>query len=143
MPRRHVGVARADPTAGLKKPSLPVSFAVDFRDRGSVADDRQQPNTDRAFGPSVRWKAAAITEWRARAPRVPSKAMAMSARQSEVFEAFRAIDIPKDKALKAATALGKRDDDVASIEAEPLLVKWMVGFVLAFRIAIAVKLFVR
>jgi len=66
----------------------------------------------------------------------------MSALQSEVFEAFRAIDIPEDKALKAATALSKRDDDVASIKSELLLMKWMLGFVLAFQIAIAVKLFV-
>ncbi len=62
--------------------------------------------------------------------------------QSEVFEAFRSIDVPEDKALKAATALGRRDDDVASIKAELLLMKWMLGFVLAFQIAIAVKLFI-
>ena len=66
----------------------------------------------------------------------------MSALQAEVFEAFRAIDIPEDKALKAATALSKRDDDVTSIKSELLLIKWMIGFVLAFQIAIAVKLFV-
>ena len=35
--------------------------------------------------------------------------------QREVFEAFRAIDIPEDKALRAAEALGKRNDDVTSI----------------------------
>ena len=29
----------------------------------------------------------------------------MSAMQAEVFEAFRSIDVPEDKALKAATAL--------------------------------------
>ena len=66
----------------------------------------------------------------------------MSAMQSEVFEAFRAIEIPEDKALKAATALSKRDDDVTSIKSELVLVKWMVGFVLAFQIAVAVKLFI-
>jgi hypothetical protein len=33
----------------------------------------------------------------------------------QVFEAFRAIDIPEDKALKAAAALSKRDDVVASL----------------------------
>lgn len=66
----------------------------------------------------------------------------MSALQAEVFEAFRSIDIPEDKALKAATALSKRDDDVTSLKSELLLVKWMVGFVLAFQIAIAVRLFV-
>ncbi|MBC7635335.1 MAG: integrase [Acetobacteraceae bacterium] len=66
----------------------------------------------------------------------------MSAMQSEVFEAFRAIEIPEDKALKAAMALSKRDDDVTSIKSELVLVKWMVGFVLAFQIAVAVKLFI-
>jgi hypothetical protein len=62
--------------------------------------------------------------------------------QAEVFEAFRAIDIPEDKALKAATALSKRDDDVASIKSDVLLMKWMLGVVLAFQVAIAVRLFV-
>jgi hypothetical protein len=66
----------------------------------------------------------------------------MTVMRSEVFEAFRAIDIPEDKALKAATALSRRDDDVASIKSELLLMKWMTGFVLAFQIAIAVKLFI-
>lgn len=47
----------------------------------------------------------------------------MSNLQSEVFEAFRAIDIPEDKALKAATALSKRDDDVASLKGELLGLK--------------------
>ncbi|WP_287986845.1 hypothetical protein [Acidiphilium sp.] len=65
----------------------------------------------------------------------------MSTMQSEVFEAFRAIDIPEEKALKAA-ALSKRDDDVATLRHDMALVKWMLGFVLAFQVAIVVKLFV-
>jgi len=65
----------------------------------------------------------------------------MSAMQSEVFEAFRAIDIPEDKAMKAAAALSKRDDDVISLKGELLLIKWMMGFVLAFQVAIFAKLF--
>lgn len=65
----------------------------------------------------------------------------MSVLQSEVFEAFRAIDIPEDKALRAAEALGKRDDDVTSIRSELLLLKWMMGFVLAFQVAIFARLF--
>ena len=65
----------------------------------------------------------------------------MSVMQSEVFEAFRAIDIPEDKALKAASALSKRDDDVSSVKGELLLIKWMMGFVLAFQVAIFIKLF--
>jgi hypothetical protein len=65
----------------------------------------------------------------------------MSVMQSEVSEAFRAIDIPEEKALKAATALSERDDEVVSIKGEFLVLKWMMGFVLAFQIAIFVKMF--
>jgi hypothetical protein len=65
----------------------------------------------------------------------------MSVVQSEVFEAFRAIDVPEDKAMKAATALSRRDDDVTSIKSELMLIKWMMGFVLAFQIGIFAKLF--
>ena len=65
----------------------------------------------------------------------------MGVMQSEVFEAFQAIEIPEEKALKAAAALSKRDDDVVSIRSEFLVLKRMMGFVLAFQIAIFVKLF--
>lgn len=51
------------------------------------------------------------------------------------------IGIPEDKALKAATAMSKRDDDVSTLKGDLLLIKWMMGFVLAFQVAIAVKLF--
>jgi hypothetical protein len=40
----------------------------------------------------------------------------MTTMQSEVFEAFRAVDIPEDKAVKAAAALSRRDDDVWYVE---------------------------
>jgi hypothetical protein len=64
--------------------------------------------------------------------------------RSEVFEAaFRSIDIPEDKALKAAGALARRDDDVTGLKADVQLIKWMLGVVLAFQIAIAIQLFVR
>jgi len=62
--------------------------------------------------------------------------------QSEVFEAFRAIDIPEEKALRAAAALSKRDDEVVSVKSELLVLKWMMGFVLAFQVAIFIKLMV-
>ncbi len=65
----------------------------------------------------------------------------MTVMQSEVFEAFRAIDVPEEKALKAAAALNKRDDEVSSLKADMLLLKWMLGFVLAFQVGIFVKLF--
>jgi hypothetical protein len=71
------------------------------------------------------------------------RAITMTQMQSEVFEAFRSIDVPEDKALKAAAALSKRDDDVTSVRSELTVIKWMMGFVLAFQVAIFVKLFLR
>ncbi len=61
--------------------------------------------------------------------------------QMDVFEAFRAIDVPEDKAMRAATALSRRDEDVVALKADVLLLKWMVGFVLAFQVAFASKMF--
>lgn len=61
---------------------------------------------------------------------------------SEVYEAFRSIDVPEDKAVKAAAALSKRDDDVGTLKSDMNLMKWMLGFVLAFQIGIFVKLFI-
>ena len=65
----------------------------------------------------------------------------MASMQSEVFEAFRDMGASEDKASKAAGALAKRDDDVATIKGDVLLMRWMLGFVLAFQIAFAFKLF--
>jgi hypothetical protein len=66
----------------------------------------------------------------------------MSAMQSEVFEAFRAIDIPEDKALKAAAALGRRDDDVISIKADIVLIKGLMALLAALQVAVFVKTFI-
>ena len=65
----------------------------------------------------------------------------MTVMQWRLFEAFRAIDIPEDKALKAAAALSKRDGDVASLKTDTSILKWMMGFVLTFQVAIFAKLF--
>jgi hypothetical protein len=92
----------------------------------------------------------------------------MSSIQAEVFEALRAIDIPKEKALKAAAALSRRDTDGMGVKADlaslanrvalkddltPVradladmtgdvkLLKGMLPFLLAFQVAILVKLF--
>jgi hypothetical protein len=61
--------------------------------------------------------------------------------QRQVFEAFRAIDIPDDKALKAAAALSRRDGDVASLKTDTAILKRMMYFVLAFQGAIFGKLY--
>ena len=66
----------------------------------------------------------------------------MTTMQSEVYEALRSIDVPGDKAVKAAAALSKRDDDVGALKSDMNLMKWMLGFVLAFQIVIFVTLFI-
>lgn len=76
----------------------------------------------------------------------------MSVLQSEVDEAFRDMGAAEDKAPKAAAVPGKRDDDltaavtslkldIASVKADQVLTEWMVGFLLAFNVAIIFKLF--
>jgi len=66
----------------------------------------------------------------------------MSTLQSEVFNAFRSIGVTEDKAVKAAAALSARDHDVTSLKSDMSVMKWMMGFTLAFQVAIFAKLFV-
>jgi hypothetical protein len=80
----------------------------------------------------------------------------MTTVESEVYEALRAIDIPEDKAIKAAIALSKRhddatfgranlssyNDDVAKLRRDTTVLKWMLGLLLALQIAIFVKVLV-
>jgi hypothetical protein len=67
----------------------------------------------------------------------------MSGVQTEVYEALRAIDIPEDKAAKAAMTLGQRDHDVSTLKTHMILMKVLMVFVLVFQAAIFVKLFIR
>jgi len=46
------------------------------------------------------------------------------------------------KGLKVATALGQRDQHVASLKTDMSVMKWMMGFVLAFQVAIFAKLLI-
>ncbi len=63
--------------------------------------------------------------------------------QGEVFEAFRSIDVPEDKALKAAQALSGRDNDVSELKRDVTLLKWMVGTLYPLIFAILLKEFYR
>lgn len=65
----------------------------------------------------------------------------MSIMISEVYDAFLAAGAPEDKASKAAEALTVHESRFSKIEADLLILKWMVGFVLALLVAIAMKLF--
>ncbi len=61
--------------------------------------------------------------------------------QSEVFEAFKDLGVSDEKALRAAGVLARRDDDVGSLKADMALMKWMLGVLMAFEIAIFFKFF--
>jgi hypothetical protein len=60
---------------------------------------------------------------------------------SEVYDAFIASGAPEDKARKAAEALANYENRFSLIDAELVVLKWMVGF--AIDIAILVRVFIR
>ena len=64
---------------------------------------------------------------------------------SEVFEAFRAAGVPEDKAREAAEALSAENlatkSDINDLKAGHRLLRWMIGFNLAFTMAIVWKVF--
>jgi hypothetical protein len=69
---------------------------------------------------------------------------------SEVYDAFVAAGTPEDKARKAAEALANFDQRFDRVEremlrgqAELILLKWMVGFVIALDVAILIRVFFR
>ncbi len=65
----------------------------------------------------------------------------MSVMQGEVYEAFRAIDVPEDKALRAAEALSQRNQNVTDLKRDTTLLKWMVGILYPLMFAIFLKEF--
>lgn len=64
---------------------------------------------------------------------------------SEVYEAFRTAGVPDDKAREAAEALSSENlatkTDVNEIKATQRLQSWIIGFNLAFTMAIFWKFF--
>lgn len=62
---------------------------------------------------------------------------------SEVFEAFRDTGVSEEKARKAAEALASESlatkNDIASFKLGNAVIKWMVGFNLAFTMAVLWK----
>jgi hypothetical protein len=57
----------------------------------------------------------------------------MSTMVSEVYEAFRSVGVPEDKARAAAEALSEDQlatkADIARLEKELIVIKWMLGLV--------------
>ncbi len=64
---------------------------------------------------------------------------------SEVYEAFRVAGVPEDKARQAAEALSAENlatkADIYELKATQKLHSWMLGFNLAFTMAILWKVF--
>jgi hypothetical protein len=60
---------------------------------------------------------------------------------SEVYDAFLAAGAPEDKARKAAEALASYDNRFGKIEADLLVLKWMVGFNLVMTVAMLWRVF--
>jgi hypothetical protein len=67
---------------------------------------------------------------------------------SEVYDALISAGAPEDKARKAAETLANYDNRfsrldgaVLKLESELVLVKWMVGFGIAMKVAILSRLF--
>lgn len=60
---------------------------------------------------------------------------------SEVYDAFIAAGAPEDKARKAAEALADRENPFSRIDAELIVLKWMVGFGIALDVAILTRVF--
>ena len=65
----------------------------------------------------------------------------MSTMNSEVYDALLSAGADEAKAREAAKSVARYDADIAEIKASLLLLKWMVGFILAFVVALAWRAF--
>ena len=65
----------------------------------------------------------------------------MSTMNSEVYAALVDAGADDDKAREAAKSVAQYDSDIAEIKASLLLLKWMVGFTLAFVVAMTWRVF--
>ncbi len=58
----------------------------------------------------------------------------------EVYDAFKSAGAEDDKALAAATAIADYQRDIADLRGDVRLIKWMVGFNLAFSLGVVMLL---
>ena len=65
----------------------------------------------------------------------------MSTMNSEVQDPLVDAGADEAKAREAAKSVARYDNDVAEIKASLLLLKWMMGFTLAFVVAVAWRTF--
>ena len=60
---------------------------------------------------------------------------------TEIYEAFKEAGTSDEKAKAAAEALANYENRFSQIDANLLLLKWMIGFNLAFTLALLWKIF--
>ena len=60
---------------------------------------------------------------------------------SEVYDALKEAGASEEKAKAAAQALANYESRFANIDTDLVLLKWMIGFNLAFTMAVLWKLF--
>lgn len=65
----------------------------------------------------------------------------MSLIVAEVYDALRAVNVPEDKARKAAEALAGYEPQLADIRSDLRLLKWMVATTLAGVLSLVLKAF--
>ena len=65
----------------------------------------------------------------------------MSTMNSEVYDALVSAGADETKAREAAKSVVRNDTDITEIKASLLLLKWMVGFTLAFVVALTWRVF--
>ena len=55
---------------------------------------------------------------------------------AEVYDAFKSAGADDDKALAAASAIADYQRDIAELKGDVKLIKWIVGFNLAFSVTV-------
>jgi hypothetical protein len=60
---------------------------------------------------------------------------------AEVYDALLSAGADDEKARAAATAIAEYNRDIAEVKSNLALLKWMVGFNLAFTLAVVWKVF--
>ena len=55
---------------------------------------------------------------------------------AEVYDAFRSAGAEEDKARAAASAIADNKRDIADLKGDVKLIKWIVGFNLAFSVTV-------
>jgi len=65
----------------------------------------------------------------------------MSIMVTEVYDALLSAGADEQKARAAAEAVAKYDKDISEVKANLLLIKWMIGFNLAFTMAVVWRVF--